>query len=144
MPFTAIAHATKKIKTIYIHCLVQSHHSHCGRMYLVKGPNRERITFDPHATDVIVSSLCRSHRAAYVQTFLEFGNGLYIPLILDSEIDFAARLLMLYNEQHYNIDDDHWTKESLEMESATQAHLDESSSSCDSDDPALYEDDNCH
>jgi len=109
-------------------------------MYLARGPFRGRVRIDPTALDTTISSMCRASEKAHVRMFLEFGDGLFLPLILDSDINMASRMLMMYNEQFHQIDDDDWIREAHEMECKTQEHLEEESSESTGGELSDYDD----
>ena len=71
---------------------------------------------------------------AYNAVFLEFGDGLYIPLSTEAHVRFAATMATMAHEQAAGFDDDHWIAEALAMERATEEHMIAPSSSADEGD----------
>ena len=78
--------------------------------------------------------MCHAYEKSFQSVFLEFGDGLFIPLLSEQQRAMAARMVSMCTAQAEGYDDDGWIEEAHCMEAETEEHMLASSSESEHDD----------
>eukprot|EP00961_Rhodomonas_salina_P074237 997511-Rhodomonas_salina.2 len=103
-------------------------------MFIAVGPMKRRLQLHAPVCEETLVDMCRAHEKSFQSVFLEFGDGLFIPLLSDQQRAMAVRMVCMHVALTANYDDDGWIEEAQEMEAKTEEHMLASSSESERED----------